>query len=233
MNEKEIEKLKADVEKKAADLTQKQTELEEEYATKKTELEGKESELEEARIKFEADQEEIKKAKAKLTEYDTLKADFDTLKKDFEDTKSIAATAQKVAEVANAEAKRLTKEKKEIETDVKIASLVEAGKVLPAQKDYLKKVLLAEEGATIELTEGEGEKKTTRKISKTDAMLEVMAAGPAKVELGQRSEVVNKEETKESAQELIAFVNMTDSEIAKMDPDKRMALLERLNKYSK
>ncbi len=233
MDEKEIKKLKEDIEKKEADLTQKQTELEEEYAQKKEELEGKETELEEARVKFEADQEKIKKAKAKLTEYNTLKADFDTLKKDFEDTKKVATTAQKVAGVANAEVKRLTKEKKEIETDVKITKLVEAGKVLPAQKDYLKKVLLAEEGAEIELTEGEGEKKTTRKISKTDAMLELMAAGPAKVELRQRSEVVGKEETKESAQELIDFVNMTDSEIAKMDPDKRITLLERLNKYSK
>ncbi len=233
MDEKEIKAMKEKIEAKELELKTKQTKLEEEYATKKTELEGKESELEEARVKFEADQEEIKKAKAKLTEYDTLKSDFETIKKDFGTLKTVAETAQKVAEVANAEAKRLTKEKKEIETDVKITQLVEAGKVLPAQKDYLKKVLLAEEGATIELTEGEGEKKTTRKISKTDAMLEVMAAGPAKVELGQRSKVVNEEETKDGAKELIAFVNMTDSEIAKMDPDKRMSLLERLNKYSK
>lgn len=233
MNEKEIKQLKENIEKREAKLTEKQTKLEEEYATKKTELEGKDTELKEARIKFEADQEDIKKAKAKLVEFDTLKTDFETMKTAFEDTKNMAATAQKVAEVANAEVKTLRKAKRETEANVKVNELAEAGKIFPVQKDKLRQILLAEEGATIEFTEGEGEKRTTRKVSKVDAMVELMAAGPAKVEMGQRSEVITKKESKENAQELIDFVNMTDAEIAKMDPDKRMSLLDRLNKYSK
>lgn len=229
MEEKEIKKLKEDIEKREADLTQKQTDLEEEYAKKKEELEGKETELEEARVKFEAEQEEIKKAKTKLAEFDTLKADFDTMKKDFEDTKNIATTAQKVAEVANAEAKTLRKAKNEIEADVKIAELVEKGKVLPAQKDYLKKVLLAEEGTEIELTEGEGEKKTTRKVTKTEALLELLAAGPAKVEMGQRAEVGGATVETSDIETVNKIIQMTKKEWADLDPETRDATMLKLS----
>ena len=151
------------------------------------------------------------------------------MKKEFEDTKKIATTAQKVATVANEEAKRLTKEKKEIEADVKIAELVETGKVLPAQKDYLKKVLLAEEGAVIELEEGEGDKKTTRKISKTEAMLELIAAGPAKVDLTQRSEVLTAEVEASDLETFNKILKMSDKDWADLKPEERDKILKKMN----
>jgi len=228
MEEKEIKKLKEDIEKRDLALKEKQTKLEEEYTQKKSELERKEAELEEARVRFGADQEAIKKAKTKLAEFNTLKADFDTMKKDFEDTKKMATTAQKVAEVANAEAKILRNKNNEIEADVKITELVEKGKVLPAQKDYLKKVLLAEEGTEIELTEGEGDKKTTRKISKTEAMLELLAAGPAKVELGQRAEVTGKIELSD-IETVDKILKMSKKDWADVKPEDRDKILLQLN----
>jgi len=64
-------------------------------------------------------------------------------------------------------------------------------------------------------------------------LLELLARGSAKVELGQRSAIIEGGKGDANAKELVDFVNMTDTEIEKMDPDKRIALLERLNKYSK
>lgn len=218
MDEKEIKKLKEDIEKRELALKEKQTKLEEEYATKKTELEGIDTTLKESQEKFDAEKVKLEQAKAKLTEFETMKADFETMKNDFAGLKSVAETAQKVAEVSNNEVKTLRKEKKEIEADVKIAELVKTGKVLPAQKDYLKKILLAEEGAVIEFEEGEGEKKTTRKVSTVEAMLELIAAGPAKVDLTQRSVVIEGDAIEKDD---IGTVN----EIIKMTEDGRWSKL--------
>ena len=229
MDEKELKKLKEDIEKRELELTQKQAGLDKTYATKKAELDEMEATLKESQEKFEADKVELETAKTKVGKFDIMKAELDTLKTDFAGLKSVAETAQKVATVANEEAKRLTKEKKEIEADVKITELVKAGKVLPAQKDELKKVLLAEEGATIELTEGEGDAKITRKVDRVDRMLELMAAGPAKVDLTQRSEVLTAEVEASDLETFNKILKMTDADWAALKPEERDKILMKLN----
>ncbi len=130
----------------------------------------------------------------------------------------------KALEVATSDLAVMKRENQEMEVDTHINVLLAGGKLVPAQKELLRKILLADDSSgTIELEE-DGKKK---KLDKKEAIVHLLTTGPNKVDLTQKGVVIGP--TDGDMKKAKKIINMTTEEWAKLSPEERKIKLQELD----
>lgn len=131
----------------------------------------------------------------------------------------------KALEVATSDLAVLKQEKQEMEVDTHVNVLLAGGKIVPAQKELLRSIFLADgSSGTIELEEEGGKKK---KLDKNEAIMHLLTTGPDKVNLTQKGVVTGA--TDNDMKEAKKIINMTTEEWAKLTPEEREIKLKELD----
>ena len=130
------------------------------------------------------------------------------------------------------EQSKITRELREKKVETKLEELIQKGKIVPAQKDDLKPILMANKGSdTIELEKKDGSGKVVKsKVSIADAMLNFLGQSPARVKMGQES-VVTKRTAVNLAEGLKKLVDMSQAEFDKLEPEVQENLLKKIEGF--
>ena len=127
----------------------------------------------------------------------------------------------------------VTKELREKKVEAKLEELIQSGKIVPAQKDDLRPILMADKSTdTIELKEKDKDGKVTgkSKISMGEALLNFLTQSPPVVRLGQES-VVTKRTAVNLAEGLKTLVNMSQEEFNKLEKSVQENLLKKIEGF--
>ena len=246
MTEEQIKTKMAEIEAKEKELGTKETKItakENELTTKEAELSEKETSIAERETKLKEGEGSLETAQAEFKKESEKKDDEEDEKGDEDDGK-VKALSEKVETLTTDKEKdkvafkavveelnNVTHELREKKVETKLEELIRNGQMVPAGREALKAILMADKtSGNIELKEEKDGKITRKKVSTAEAVLSFLEKSPAGVKLGQEGIITQRTAVK-LAEGLNKLMGMSQAEFNKLEPDVQASLLKKVEGF--